>query len=51
VHALDVGPAGSFDAASVSRPTVLVDTDLWHLWYGGFDGATWRIGHAVGSCP
>ncbi len=48
---LDVGPPGAWDDAGVNEPALLPDADTWRLWYGGFDGTTWRIGLANGSCP
>ena len=44
---LDVGPMGSWDDASLLDPMVLFDGSNYHMWYGGFDGSTRMIGHAL----
>jgi len=44
----DRGPAGTWDDASVSSPTVLYDAELglYRMWYLGSDGEQTRIGYA-----
>ncbi len=45
---LAAGPAGDFDDSAVRQPYVLIDDEgTTQLWYAGFDGDTWRVGHAV----
>lgn len=45
---LAAGPAGTFDDSAVRQPFVLVDDEgVEQLWYSGFDGDSWRIGHAT----
>ncbi len=48
---LDVGAPGDWDDVAVDHPALLPGADAWRLWYGGFDGNTWRVGLATGSCP
>ncbi|MEE2752273.1 MAG: beta-propeller fold lactonase family protein [Myxococcota bacterium] len=43
----DVGSPGTFDDSSVADPMVRVVDEESHLFYSGFDGSTWRVGHAV----
>lgn len=48
----ETGSVGSFDGLGVEDPAYWRDGDTEHLWYSGFDGSRWRIGHAyrtVGS--
>jgi hypothetical protein len=33
----------------VMKPTVIRETDTYHVWYEGYDGITIRIGHAASS--
>lgn len=44
---LDLGPTGSWDDTHVSNPAVLFDGTNYKMWYGGHDGANWRIGYAT----
>lgn len=44
---LDVGIPGSFDSASVKAPLAVDIDGTTHLYYAGFGGAIWSIGHAV----
>jgi uncharacterized repeat protein (TIGR01451 family) len=46
---LVVGSPGSWDDEDVSGPTVIKDGNTYHMWYGGYDGSTFRIGHASSS--
>lgn len=41
------GIAGSFDDSGVKDPLVLTIGGERHLYYSGFDGETWHLGHAV----
>lgn len=48
-----VGAAGDWDDSGVRHPYVISDPEGLitaepgdHMWYAGFDGETWRIGHA-----
>ena len=43
---LDLGPPGSWDSVSLSRPTVVAIGDEWWMWYTANDGARWHIGFA-----
>ena len=40
------GPPGSFDDSAVRHPELVVVDGEEHLYYAGFDGDFWRIGHA-----
>lgn len=44
---LEPGPVGEWDDESVMAGCVLLDGDLYHMWYSGFDGMNYRIGHAL----
>jgi len=44
---LDPGLPGAFDDVSVADPMVFRDGELEHLYYAGFDGEVWSIGHAT----
>ena len=46
---LDVGAAGSWESKYLSSPSVVQVGSTYHMWYGGFDGITSRIGHATSS--
>jgi DNA-binding beta-propeller fold protein YncE len=46
-YQLGTGVPGSFDDSSVRDPLVLRDGDVTHLYYSGFDGISWHIGHAT----
>jgi DNA-binding beta-propeller fold protein YncE len=43
---LDLGRAGAWDDAGVRDPWVVTEDGVTHLWYAGYDGAAWSIGHA-----
>ncbi len=45
----DVGAPSSFDAEGVRDPMVLSTDTGAEMWYSGFDGTSWRIGHATQS--
>jgi len=40
------GLPGSWDSASLSRPSVILDGKRYKMWFAGFDGAKWAIGTA-----
>jgi DNA-binding beta-propeller fold protein YncE len=44
---LGPGAAGEFDDSGVRDPAVYRDGDTTHLWYSGYDGDSWAIGHAT----
>jgi DNA-binding beta-propeller fold protein YncE len=46
-YQLGTGTPGSFDDSGVADPVILVDGDTTHLYYSGFDGVSWHIGHAT----
>ena len=41
------GTPGSFDDSGVKDPLVVEIDGVRHLYYAGYDGITWSIGHAV----
>jgi len=46
---LEPGPSGSWDDESILGCSVLFDGTIYHMWYGGFDGVHYRIGHATSN--
>lgn len=46
-YAFGTGLPGSFDDTSVADPLVVRVGEEVHLWYSGFDGLSWHLGHAV----
>jgi predicted GH43/DUF377 family glycosyl hydrolase len=44
---LDVGSADSWDDSRAAAWTVLLINTTYHMWYGGYDGSTHRIGYAT----
>lgn len=44
---LGAGTAGTFDDSGVKDPVVREVDGTLHLWYAGFDGEAWAIGHAT----
>jgi predicted GH43/DUF377 family glycosyl hydrolase len=44
---LDVGSSGSWDDLMVRSPTVIHDGAIYHMWFSGHDGSTYRIGYAT----
>lgn len=44
---VELGPAGSWDSKGVDMGSVLFDGSIYHLWYGGSNGISFRIGHAT----
>jgi hypothetical protein len=41
------GTPGSFDDGGVKDPFVFTDAQGTHLYYAGFDGSFWHLGHAL----
>ena len=41
------GPEGSWGSESVAWCTVLYSNNIYHMWYSGYDGSHFRIGHAT----
>ena len=46
-YQMGTGLPGSFDDSAVSNPLVYSAGGERHMYYSGFDGDVWRIGHAV----
>ncbi|NIM94739.1 MAG: DUF11 domain-containing protein [Anaerolineales bacterium] len=46
---LDTGTTGSWESDDVTTPTVIKEGSTYHMWYGGYDGGAFRIGHATSS--
>lgn len=46
---LTPGPDGAWDDSGVWDPNVLYQGGLYHMWYAGYDGDTFRIGYASSS--
>jgi DNA-binding beta-propeller fold protein YncE len=46
-YQLGTGLPGSFDDSAVDSPLVFTVEGTRHLYYSGFDGEVWRVGHAV----
>jgi predicted GH43/DUF377 family glycosyl hydrolase len=44
---LDLGSPGSWDSLHVHEPYVLFDSELYRMWYSGYDGQHVRIGLAT----
>ena len=44
---LDLGSDGAWDDANHEKPSVLLDNEVYKIWYSGSDGTNWRIGYAV----
>jgi predicted GH43/DUF377 family glycosyl hydrolase len=44
---LDVGVSGTWDDTWISIPCVRYYNSNYHLWYTGYDGSNFRIGHAI----
>lgn len=43
----DSGSPGDWDDSGVRHPFVIREGETDHLWYAGYDGASWQIGHAT----
>jgi len=46
---LPVGSPGSFDSQWLWSPCVLLDGNVYKMWYAGYDGSIYRIGYATDS--
>jgi len=46
---MDCGPFGSWEDMAVIPSHVLVQGSIYHMWYDGFDGAVFRVGHATST--
>ncbi len=46
---LELGTAGSWDALAAELGTVLYLDGTYHMYYAGFDGMNYRIGHATST--
>jgi predicted GH43/DUF377 family glycosyl hydrolase len=46
---LNLGAGGQWDDVMVSHPTVIYENNLFHMWYEGRDGTSYRIGYASSS--
>lgn len=46
---LGLGEPGSKDAKGVAQPFVMRLNGVYHMWYEGYDGTTWRIFHATSA--
>lgn len=44
---LDAGPPGSLDQDRVTSPSVILDGDVYKLWYSGYDLTNWRVFYAT----
>ena len=44
---LDVGLPGEWDDGGIFKASVYFDGAMYHMWYGGYDGANIRIGYAT----
>jgi PKD repeat protein len=44
---LNIGASGDWDDYLLRNPTVILDGGIYKLWYGGSDGARFRIGMAT----
>jgi DNA-binding beta-propeller fold protein YncE len=44
---IGLGGPGDFDDSGVKDPAVARIDGVQHLWYAGFDGSVWKIGHAT----
>ncbi|MBI2440800.1 MAG: hypothetical protein HYV35_05450, partial [Lentisphaerae bacterium] len=51
---LGLGTAGKGDSKYASHPKVVIANDRWNsyqMWYSGYDGANWRVYHAISPPP
>ena len=46
---LDLGESGSWDSVVISSPTVVLENDVFQMWYAGYDGDNLTIGYATSS--
>jgi signal transduction histidine kinase len=45
--ALALGPSGTWDDDGLTTGDVMMEGDLYRMWYNGTDGAVWRGGYAI----
>jgi predicted GH43/DUF377 family glycosyl hydrolase len=43
---MEIGSAGSFDDFRLLTPCIILENDIYKMWYTGSDNITWRIGYA-----
>jgi hypothetical protein len=43
---LNLGPSGTWDDAHVAAGTLMLRDSILQVWYVGYDGATYQVGHA-----
>ncbi|MDX8390812.1 MAG: DUF1566 domain-containing protein [Mariprofundaceae bacterium] len=46
---IQLGSASSWDDTHAYDPNVIFDGQQYQMWYSGYDGVTWRIGHATSA--
>ena len=46
---LNQGSNGTWDDKFMFVGSVILDDSTYEMWYGGFDGGTWRIGYATSN--
>jgi predicted GH43/DUF377 family glycosyl hydrolase len=46
---IEPGSAGSWDSVSVLAGAVIVEEELFKMWYWGFDGTMYQVGYATSS--
>jgi hypothetical protein len=46
---LDVGPSGGWDTTNVFYPYVLHNGGAYEMWYSGYNGSAYGIGHATST--
>lgn len=44
---LDIGAGGSWDDEYVYNPGIVMHREIFHIWYTGWSGAAYAIGHAT----
>jgi len=44
---MTIGSGGSFDNFRLLTPCVILENDIYKMWYTGSNNATWRIGYAA----
>ena len=44
-----VGSSGEWDGVDISSPHVLITDTGYEMWYAGYDGSHWQIGHATST--
>ena len=46
---LDTGSVGSWDSSELRSPFVILDGELYRMWYTGFDGSIQQFGYATST--